>query len=257
MAPRYDDSADVWRHAELTLPRFGLPTATTSRFNQRAASPGPRTDGPGQPQPLTQSENLQNPYSFAPDGKRLAYIEPHPGTGVYDLWTVPVEIGNGGLRAGKPEVFLQTKFDQRQPSFSPDGRWMAYASNESGSYEVYVRTFPDNGRRWEISNSGGFSPTWSRNGHELFFRTEDSRMILVAAYTVKGDSFLADKPRVWSDKPLADTGLTPNYDLAPDGKRIAVVMPVATPQELQVQNHVVFLENFFDELRRRVPLSGK
>ena len=90
----------------------------------------------------------------------------------YDIWTVSLESDGAGLRAGKPEPFLQTPFDERHPSFSPDGRWMAYDSNESGAYQVYVRAFPDKGGKWQISNSGGIYPVWSRNGRELFFRTD-------------------------------------------------------------------------------------
>jgi serine/threonine-protein kinase len=85
---------------------------------------------------------------------------------------------------------------------------------------------------------------------ELFFRTEDNQ-VMVAAYTVKGDSFVADKPRVWSEKRIANVGINANYDLAPDSKRIAALMPAETPQAQQAQNHVIFLENFFDEVRRR------
>ena len=114
---------------------------------------------------------------------------------------MPLESDGAGLRAGKPEVFLQTPADERHPSFSPDGRWMAYASDESGTFQVYVRAFPDKGGKWQISNSGGMYPMWSRNGHELFFETLDNH-IMVAAYTVKGDSFVADKPRVWSEKQI-------------------------------------------------------
>jgi serine/threonine protein kinase/Tol biopolymer transport system component len=210
-----------------------------------------RTDGAGQAQSLTQSKSNQQPWSFSPDGKRLAYMEGNPGTGGVVLWTVPVETGSEGLRAGKPEIFLQSKFNLRQPSFSPDGKWLAYVSNESGSFEVYVRAFPDKGGKWQISNSGGLYPVWSRNGRELFYRAEDSRKILVARYLVKGDSFVADKPQVWSEKPLADVGIQSNFDLAPDGRRFAVLIPAETPQAQQTQNHVIFLENFLDEVRRR------
>ncbi len=93
-------------------------------------------------------------------------------------------------------------------------------------------------------------PVWSHNGRELFFGTEDNQ-IMVAAYTVKGDSFVADKPRVWSEKRLASVGPAANYDLAPDGKRVAALMPAETPEGQKAQSHVIFLENFFDELRRR------
>ena len=159
-----------------------------------------RSDGSGKPQPLTQSKNVQAPWSFTPDGKRLAFFEQDSKTSM-DLWTVPLESDSAGLRAGKPEVFLQTPATEVYPSFSPDGRWMAYVSDESGTLQVYVRAFPDKGGKWQISNSGGTYPMWSRNGHDLLFEALDQH-IMVATYTERGDSFVADKPRVWSEKQI-------------------------------------------------------
>jgi hypothetical protein len=116
-----------------------------------------------------------------------------------------------------------------------------------------VRTFPDKGGKWQVSNGGALYPERARNGRELFFRTDDNR-IMVAGYTVKGDSFLPDNPRVWSDKQLADPGVAGiNYALSPDDKRIAALMPAVAGGQEQAQSHVIFLEDFFDELRRRVP----
>ena len=207
-----------------------------------------RADGAGKPQHLTQSKNLQVPYSFTPDGKQLAFFELAPGSG-YDLWTLRLESDGADLRAGKPEVLLQTKFHEWVPSFSPDGRWLAYSSNESGTFEVYVRAFPNTGGKWQISNGGGGYPEWARNGRELFFETLDQH-IMVATYTAKGGVFVPDKPRMWSEKRLGTNNR--NYDLALDGKRIAALMPVERSE--QQQSHVIFLENFFDEVRRRVPV---
>jgi WD40-like Beta Propeller Repeat len=212
-----------------------------------------RSDGSGKPQPLTQSENNQLPWSFTPDGKRLAFFEQGSGTS-WDIWTVPLESDSAGMRAGKPEVFLQTPADERYPAFSPDGRWMAYVSDESGIYQVYVRAFPDKGGKWQVSNSGGGYPMWSRTGHELFFETLDHH-IMAAGYTEKGDSFVADKPRVWSEKQIEGTIGIKNVDLAPDGKRIVVLMPVETAEAQKAQNQVTFLMNFSDELRRNVPVG--
>jgi hypothetical protein len=96
-------------------------------------------------------------------------------------------------------------------------------------------------------------PVWSRNGRELFYRTEDSR-IMVATYSMKGDTFVADKPRLWSARRLANTGLTPTFDLAPDGKRFAVMMGAEGPQP-EVQGHATLMTNFFDELRRIAPAT--
>ena len=121
---------------------------------------------------------------------------------------------------------------------------------------MYVRAFPDKGVKWQVSDGRGAYPVWSRSGHELFFETLDAK-IMTASYAFKNDSFVADKPRLWSPKGLVNTVTTSkNFDLAPDGKRIAALMPVETPEDLGAQNHVTFLFNFLDELERRVP-AGK
>jgi len=211
-------------------------------------------DGGGKVQPLLAKPGAYDNPTLSPDGKRLAFIESGPGTG-FDLWTVPLESDGAGLRLGKPEVFLQTPADERYPSFSPDGRWMDYSSDESGTRQVYVRAFPDKGGKWQISNTDGQLPMWSRNGHELFFETLD-RHIMVAGYAVKGESFVAEKPRMWAEKQLGTSaGAANNVGLAPDGKRIVALMPVETAEAQKAQNHVIFLENFSDELRRKVPIG--
>jgi hypothetical protein len=107
-----------------------------------------------------------------------------------------------------------------------------------------------------ISNEGGMMPAWSRVGRELFYRTEDQR-IMVANYTVKGESFVADRPRVWFGKQLANLGLTINYDLAPDGNRLVVLMPVDSAEPRDTHSHVTLVTNFFDEVRRRVAEQSK
>jgi Tol biopolymer transport system component len=211
-----------------------------------------RADGAGKPQPLTASKALQYPTSFTPDGRRLVFYELDPAGGL--IRTVLLDGTSGQLRASSPELFLQTPSELPFPAFSPDGRWLAYADAESGSYEVYVRAFPDKGTRWPISNGGGTMPVWSRNGRELFYRTEDSRL-MVATYAVNGDTFVAGKPRVWSEQRLANTGLTPNFDLAPDGKRFVVLMAPEGAEASRLQGHVTLVMNFFDELRRIAPAT--
>jgi serine/threonine-protein kinase len=213
-----------------------------------------RSDGAGQTQPLTRSKNRQAPWSFTPDGRQLAFGDLDSKSG-WDLWTVPVESDGAGLHAGTPVVYLQTPANERSPALSPDGHWLAYSSDESGTYQIYVRAFPDKGAKWQISNSGGIYPMWSRNGRELFFETTDNR-IMVAPYTVKGDSFAADKPLLWSDRKLGGVAGSRNVTIASDGKRFAALMPAAAPETEQAQNQVVFLLNFSDELRRRF-LAGK
>jgi hypothetical protein len=99
-------------------------------------------------------------------------------------------------------------------------------------------------------------PIWSRNGRELFYRTEDQR-IMVANYTARGELFLADKPRVWFGKQLANLGLTINFDLAPDGKHFLMLVSAESPEPRETQSHVTLALNFFDEVRRRVAAQGK
>jgi len=264
----FDDGSDIWvyeaRRDATTRLTFGgganlapvwSPDGRYIAFSGAGRIWWVRSDGAGKPQPLIQGKNVLAPYSFMPDGKRLAYHELNPGT-AYDIWTVTIESDKAGLRAGKPELFLQTPATELSPAFSPDGRWLAYASNESGAYEVYVRAFPDKGGKWQISSAQGTHPVWSGNGHEVFYQGQDNR-IMVATYAAKSDSFVPDRPRVWSDKRLANLGLTSNYDLAPDGKRIAALMPAETPEAQQSQNHVILLLNFADELQRKVPANGK
>ena len=208
-----------------------------------------RADGYSQPQSLTVSKNILVPSSFTPDGKRLAYVEV---AGNPQIWTLPLEEQNGQLKAGKPEHFLKSAFTAADPGFSPDGRWLAYTSNESGKAEIYVRAFPQPasgaGGKWQVSNSGGTSPVWSRGGHELMYQSGDQ--ILAVSYAVQGSTFVADKPRVW----IAKLGGT-MWDLAPDGKRVAVVRPVDAGTNPQQDHDVTILQNFYDELRRRVPLG--
>jgi hypothetical protein len=128
---------------------------------------------------------------------------------------------------------------------------MAYTSDETGRFEVYVSPFPGLGgtrRKRPISIAGGRYPIWSRNGKELFFLSEDWR-IMVAKYAVTGDSFDSGKPQLWSEKRLLRLP-TQSYDLTPDGKRFAVVLAADGTAEPSAQ--LTVLLNFFDELRRRV-----
>lgn len=238
---------------------FACAWSPDSRFLIMAAESGGlfwrRLDGSGNQQSLTTAKNIQNPWSFTSDGKRLAYFEMNPKTG-FDIWTVPIETSGSGLRAGNPEPFLQTKAFEVYPAFSRDGRWLAYGSNESGTWQVYVRAFPDNGKALQVSVNGGRIPAWSPNGRDLLYRTDEQR-IMVAAYRVDGDSFSVEQPHPWSRTQLADTGVLSNFDLAPDGKFVAALMPAASPDEEQTKSHVTFFLNFFDELQRRSPQTRK
>jgi dipeptidyl aminopeptidase/acylaminoacyl peptidase len=214
-----------------------------------------RSDGAGEPQRILESQDSAIPWSFAPDGRRLAYQHFNRET-LGDLWTMPLETTDPDHpRPGKPEPFLVTPANELNPAFSPDGHWMAYRSNDAGINEVYVQPSPGSsggqGGKWQVSAGGGENPLWSNNRRELFYETEDYH-IMVVDYKENGGSFIAGKPRLWSDKQMLFSG-SANIALAPDGKRFAVLaVPEATGAE-QGSVHVVFLQNFLDELRRRVP----
>jgi WD40 repeat protein len=212
-----------------------------------------RADGAGEAQRLTDSKTLQNPRSFSPDGKRLAYHQMN-ADGLWEIWTAPVEGDRDHPRLGKPEPFLRTSFSAVEPTFSLDGHWRAYSWNESGTFELYVRPFPGPGGKSQISTGGGGYPVWSGDGERLFFLSSDWH-IMVADYIASRNSFTAGKPRVCSPKTVIFLGGNYPYDLAPDGKRFAVVLnPAGTgEQEQRSTDRVTVLLNFFDELRRKVP----
>jgi serine/threonine-protein kinase len=209
-----------------------------------------RSDGAGDPQRLLQSPNLARPFSVSHDG-RVAYFERNSETG-FDIWVLPLDLSDPDHpKPGKAEPFLRTPNDELLPKFSPDGRWIAYRSNESGDNEIFVRPYPaGNGGKWQISAGGGLYVCWSNNGRELFYETADNR-IMVVDYTVDGASFVQGKSRQWSDRQLFDPG-TSNLDLAPDGKRFVVFSQEAAGGA-KGSIHVTMLLNFFDELRRKLP----
>ncbi len=214
-----------------------------------------RSDGAGEPQRLLESPNNMAPWSFSPDGRRLAYFERIPRSG--DLLTLPLDLTDPDHpKAGTPEPFLRTPADELQPSFSPDGHWIAYRSNESGKDEIYVRPFPPrSGGKWQVSSGGGANAVWSRNGRELFYSAANS-LIMVVEYTVNGDSFMPTKPRVWSETQIFSPGLL-NLDLAPDGKRFAVLYAPELAGTGKGSVQVTVLLNFFDEVKRRISAAGR
>jgi serine/threonine-protein kinase len=212
-----------------------------------------RADGTGEPQRLTESKNAQFPTSWHPSGKFLAYYELRPQTA--DLMILPMEGDEAsGWKPGQPTAFLATPFSESEAIFSPDGRWIAYQSDESGKREVYVRPFPGPGGKWQVSTNGGMVPKWSKTGKELFFETLDNK-IMFATYKVEGDSFRSDKPQLLSDIiTVADRGGLPAFDLHPDGQRLAVFTRPES-QLLGKLDKVTFVFNFADELRKIVPVK--
>lgn len=140
--------------------------------------------------------------------------------------------------------------------FSPDGRWLAYTSNDSGRDEVYVRPFPGPGGPWQISTGGGSDPTWSRARYELFYGTPDDR-VMVASYSSEGDTFRAEKPRLGSNIRFSRRpGISGrSFDVHPDGERFALTAEREPSHDEKYRVTLIF--NFFDELRRMAPTATR
>jgi Tol biopolymer transport system component len=206
-----------------------------------------RSDGAAEPELLARSTVPMVPWSFSPDGRRLAFFEVSPKTS-YDLGILPIDLSDANHpKAGAPQPFLRTPNAEACPMFSPDGQWIAYSSNESGRNEVSVRPASGAPGKWQISDGGGMHAYWSPNGREIFYESPDNR-IRVVDYVVKGGALEAGKPRVWSSRPLQNV-FKSNLAMAPDGKHFAAFEPLETKSVL----HIGFLLNIVDELKRRLP----
>ncbi len=155
------------------------------------------------------------------DGRFIVYAEIDPKT-KWDLWVLPV--GDDAPAGQKPIPFLQTDFNELQGEISPDGHWMAYSSDESGSQEVYVRPFPVAEGKWRISTAGGIQPRWRRDSRELFFVGADGKMNAVTVKAVSGTkpSFEASAPVPLFDTHIVDLPVAFDYDVTADGKRFLV-----------------------------------
>jgi hypothetical protein len=163
-----------------------------------------------------------------------------------------------GWKPGTPRAFMAAQASATQPAFSPDGRWLAYTSDETGRDEVYVRPFPGPGAKTQISTGGGQFPTWSRTGRELLYAVFGPGMgqrgqIMVGPFSTPGDGFQVATPRVWPGARVARRGPWRMFDLHPDGERLGL----RPGTDLAPQNHVTFVFNFFDELRRAAPVAKR
>jgi Tol biopolymer transport system component len=176
----------------------------------------------------------ETPLDWSQDGRFLLYSTQNPKT-ASDIWALPLI----GERKSFP--VLESTFDEIQGQFSPDGRWLAYASNESGRYEIYVRTFPEASGKWLVSAAGGMQPRWRRDGRELFYVAPDTRLMAVTLRLVPdAHLFEARAPvalfptRLAAGGNIATAGFSARtqYAVAPDGRflmNIAADDAVASP----------------------------
>ncbi len=191
------------------------------RLYQKAAS------GSGQDALLLESDLYVFPTDWSRDGRVILYRQVDPKT-KYDIWALPV-----GPQAGdpKPFPFLKTEANEGAAVFSPDGRWVAYSSDESGRYEVYVQAFPAGGGKRQVSTGGGIAPQWRSDGSELFYHALDGT--LMAAAVEHGAGLVTSPPAPLFEFRPSGPLITPYYGVAPDGRRfllstIVDTMPGAT-----------------------------
>ena len=209
-----------------------------------------RADGSGDAEALTEGEMQMYPISLSPDGE-LALAEALSDT--IDIYVIALD------GSAEPEAFLTSSFEERDPVFSPNGRWVAYASTESGRPQIYVRPYPSAGGRWQVSDDTGRWPIWSRDGTELFYRTNEG--VMVADVETDGSTFRVGKARKLFEgryrgglQGIAVAGFVfPDYDAAADGQRF-VMFP--DDEDRLAKTQATFVFNWFDELERTLP-SGK
>jgi serine/threonine-protein kinase len=164
--------------------------------------------------------------------------------------------GPGQDARSEVRPLLHTGFAELFPELSPDGRWMAYQSSESGKFEVYVRPFPDvDSGRWQISADGGIEPLWARSGRELFYRNGEALMTVPIS---AGASFAYGNPRLVLKGPYignAQGGRA--YDVSPDGRRFLMLKQAPTSGDASepARPTITVVLNWFEELKRRVPTN--
>jgi len=251
-------SADVWVFdlKQHTRTRVTFDTAVAfpewTRDGRRIAYtrypegfPGPTgqiywvpSNGSGAPESLLVQPGVWKASSFEPDGRGLVYYGSSSPSTNNEIWRASVDRGSA------PRQLLASGFNNIQPSLSPDGRWIAYASNESGRTEVYVRPYPGPGGRWQVSLDGGTEPLWSPTGGEIFYRADDRMM--AATVRSQGGFEVGDRLQLFTG---AFTGFSfggRNYDVTRDGQTFLTLQPIVGSAQA-----VVVTLNWFEELARK------
>ena len=196
-------------------------------------------DGSGKVEEIVKDAGRGAPYSWSSDGNVLAFSRGVPQR-VRDLLLLPL--------GSEPQTFLSTEFDETQPMFSPDDRWIAFTSSRSGQNEVYITPYPEGERIEPISTEGGVQPLWAHSGRELFYRNGEN--VMVVSIQTK-PTFKADTPKLLFAYPegYAAEYRPLTYDIAPDDQRF-VFIDEGWPTQINV------VLNWFEELKRLAPTDN-
>src|SRR5579863_3708368 len=219
--PQYSGWPIWWPDGKSIVFTYGPSGNMDSLYRQNA-------DGTGSKEKLLETPGVRIiPFSVSPDGRYIAYmrVDPKSNTGL-DIWALPMFPDKSGEQ--KPLLALDTIFADITPSFSPDGKWLAYANNETGRQEVYIQPFPTGAGRWQLSTAGGSRPNWRKDGKELFFFSNDQQMMAVDV-SQKGASLQLGTPHVMF-KATTVTGSSGPYSVSGDGKKF--VMNTVLPQSI-------------------------
>jgi Tol biopolymer transport system component len=194
------------------------------------------SDGSGAAERLTASSHEQLTGTWSPDGKVFSFVD-IAATNRREIWLLTV------VPERRVRPLIQTPFNNSAPRISPDGRWLAYLSDETGRNEVYVQPFPNLGARWPISTDGGSAPVWEPHGRELYYRSGGTMM---AVTTQTYPSFVAAAPHPLFTRSNLDHW---TFDVASDGRFIMI----ETGDRETSSNSITLVQNWFEELKRRVP----
>ena len=206
--------------------------------------------------PETLVRGSLKPVSWAPDGQHLFLTD----AGMRQIWVLSVDGPEPRLHQ-----FTEGSDWERYPEISPDGRWLAYGSTASGRWEVYVRPFPGPGPRTQVTLNGGRSPGWNPNGRELFFANPDSASTSTAWFMNVVDVDVTRGVRVGAPRRLFEFNAADLafycvpmrcYDVAPDGQRFYVPKAAAPLPPAPVVTHINLIQNWFEELKAKVPAGG-
>jgi serine/threonine-protein kinase len=255
-----DDEHDIWIYniAKESLVRLtfgpaseGDPVWTTDNKHvvfSSVSAPGigadivlEATDGTGKTEQLTRYGAGDYPRAVSPDGKFLVFEGYAPNAG---LWLMPLD------PIGQPHALIaDPKFGVYHGRVSPDGRWIAYDSDEAGRTEVFVRPFPDVERgRWQVSEDGGSFPFWARSGRELFFVTAANKLADVSV--PGGNSFSYSKPQLLFDTSAYGQSGTRQFDITADGRRFLAVRPLTSPAPARPSIAIVL--HWFDDVKAKM-----